>query len=418
MDELASKRTNPDSESEDNYTQGDGAGGAGGQAQRSFSHKSANQGENKPEENQSTISLLSCRCLFCLLIIPLLVALVCWLIDFNHHSDAFASVLWSRVVHSRGRAQNLLQELDEIGAGMTNLDVECESKMESDVEVLRNMSLTMREEMTSRSTLVSSLSESLEDCDSTNGESICLSDRVGKLTEKPLLTNEMTELEVEKQVQEALDMMDLDLRQKIEEMIVNSSVSNAAIQLRVKKAFSKAIMAETTNQMRTRRATEVDYIRQVISASPSPIPKQDSLFDSLLCTIGASGCTQSADVLITPSFKAGSCYPFDGHTGYVVYELREKVKLTKFSLTHVSKSISATPESTPRTFVLKTSENPIQFTTAGEFTYDIEGKPTQYFELEKPVEATYVRFELKSNYGAAHTCLYQLRAHGEPLSNE
>ena len=44
-------------------------------------------------------------------------------------------------------------------------------------------------------------------------------------------------------------MMDLDLRKKIEEMIVNSSVSNAAIELRVKEAFNKAIMAETTNQV-------------------------------------------------------------------------------------------------------------------------------------------------------------------------
>jgi hypothetical protein len=282
--------------------------------------------------------------------------------------------------------------------------------MESDVEVLKNMSITMSEEMTSRSTLISSLSQSMEGCDSKNGESICLNDRVGKLKEKPLLTNELTELEVEKQVQEALDMMDLDLRKKIEEMIVNSSVSNAAIELRVKEAFNKAIMAETTNQ--------VDYMKQVISASPSPVPEQDSFFKSLLCMIGTSGCTNPADILITPSFKAGSCYPFNGHTGYVVYELREKIKLTTFSLTHVSKSISATPESAPKTFVLKSSENPIQFKSIGEFTYDIEEKPTQYFELDTPVEATYVRFELKSNYGAAHTCLYQLRAHGEPLSDD
>ena len=58
------------------------------------------------------------------------------------------------------------------------------------------------------------------------------------------------------------------------------------------------------------------------------------------------------------------------------------------------------------------------FMELGNYTYDINGSPTQIFiqqndSLDFPLDL--IRFEILSNYGEEqYTCLYRVRVHGIP----
>ena len=103
------------------------------------------------------------------------------------------------------------------------------------------------------------------------------------------------------------------------------------------------------------------------------------------------------------------------------------MKPTRFSIEHIPKSLSPTGkiDSAPKDFLVLglQQERDTNPTELGQYSYDQNGEPLQFFEIEKnpsnSVPETemqtfpYVEVRILNNHGNKdYTCLYRFRVHG------
>jgi hypothetical protein len=145
--------------------------------------------------------------------------------------------------------------------------------------------------------------------------------------------------------------------------------------------------------------------------------------------------TKSPDTILEPNMDAGSCWPMAGHQGFVFVQLSAPIKVTKFTLQHISHTVAGNITTAPRGFRLYgvsaaavaqwrdagTDGEPAG-TLLGEYTYDARGpRAVQTFAIPPSPAAqgvyAHVKIEVLGNHGNQDfTCIYRIRVHGETPS--
>ena len=131
------------------------------------------------------------------------------------------------------------------------------------------------------------------------------------------------------------------------------------------------------------------------------------------------GPTTNPRTAIQPGVMPGECWAFRGHEGYLVIKLSMPMKPTRFSMEHIPKSLSPNGkiDSAPKDFVvlgLQEEKDPNP-EVLGRYTYDQNGEPLQFFNVEQNRSYTfkYVELHILNNHGQEkYTCLYRFRVHG------
>ena len=123
--------------------------------------------------------------------------------------------------------------------------------------------------------------------------------------------------------------------------------------------------------------------------------------------------------VIQPGVQPGECWAFKGSTGFIVIKLSDGIIPTRFSMEHISKSMSPSGkiDSAPRDFVVyglnsEKDPNPVKL---GSYSYSQDLDPLQYFEVKFPSKVVfpYIELDIISNHGNVnYTCLYRFRVHG------
>eukprot|EP00090_Calanus_glacialis_P000312 TRINITY_DN10191_c0_g1_i2.p1 TRINITY_DN10191_c0_g1~~TRINITY_DN10191_c0_g1_i2.p1 ORF type:complete len:1836 (-),score=350.45 TRINITY_DN10191_c0_g1_i2:184-5085(-) len=123
--------------------------------------------------------------------------------------------------------------------------------------------------------------------------------------------------------------------------------------------------------------------------------------------------------IIQPGVQPGECWAFKGSSGFVVIQLSERIVPTRFSMEHISKSMSPSGkiDSAPKEFVVyglrfEKDTDPVKL---GKYSYSQDKDPLQFYEVMYPSKETYPYIELDiiSNHGNLnYTCLYRFRVHG------
>lgn len=127
----------------------------------------------------------------------------------------------------------------------------------------------------------------------------------------------------------------------------------------------------------------------------------------------------SPRTIITPSINPGECWAFQNFPGFVVIRLSSRVKIEAFSLEHISKLLvpNGKIDSAPKHFEVYglTEENDKQPVKLGDYEYDADGDPLQFFSVEGEDRVFgIVELRVISNHGnPSYTCLYRFRVHGK-----
>ena len=123
--------------------------------------------------------------------------------------------------------------------------------------------------------------------------------------------------------------------------------------------------------------------------------------------------------IIQPGVQPGECWAFKGSSGFIVIQLSEAIVPTRFSMEHISKSMSPSGsiDSAPKDFVVYglRSEKDTEPLRLGAFSYSQNTDPLQFFELLDQGEEAFpfIELDILSNHGNVnYTCLYRFRVHG------
>ncbi|XP_071961313.1 uncharacterized protein [Antedon mediterranea] len=124
-------------------------------------------------------------------------------------------------------------------------------------------------------------------------------------------------------------------------------------------------------------------------------------------------------MVIQPDVNPGNCWAFAGTRGFIVIQLSGLVKITSFSMEHIPRSLSATGniDSAPNNFSVIGLEHEYdsEGTQLGNYAYDKNGRPIQFFAIQKPNLQPFriVELRINNNHGNPdYTCLYRFRVHG------
>ena len=103
----------------------------------------------------------------------------------------------------------------------------------------------------------------------------------------------------------------------------------------------------------------------------------------------------------------------------MVIQLSEGIVPTKFSMEHISKSMSPSGkiDSAPKDFVVyglrhEKDHDPVKL---GKYSYSQDQDPLQFYEVMFPSKDAfpYIELDIVSNHGNLnYTCLYRFRVHG------
>jgi SUN domain-containing protein 1/2 len=127
--------------------------------------------------------------------------------------------------------------------------------------------------------------------------------------------------------------------------------------------------------------------------------------------------TRPVQRIIQACVVPGDCWAFVG-SGAVVIKLIGKVSITAVSMEHASRDVLPTGAiwSAPKDFsIWGLNSLHDQGHYLGNFTYNIDGNPLQYFPIQEASANSFHLIELKilTNHGnPAYTCLYRFRVHG------
>lgn len=129
--------------------------------------------------------------------------------------------------------------------------------------------------------------------------------------------------------------------------------------------------------------------------------------------------TMSARVAIQPDVNPGNCFAYGGGDGTLGVKLSHPIVIQNVTIEHIPKAIalSGSIDSAPKDFTFYgLSGNPNQWSTQelGRFTFDMDGPPTQTFNVENTRIFYGAKFHFRSNWGNQHhTCIYRVRVHGK-----
>ncbi|KAM9018258.1 SUN domain-containing protein 3-like [Ara ararauna] len=132
---------------------------------------------------------------------------------------------------------------------------------------------------------------------------------------------------------------------------------------------------------------------------------------------------RSPELILEKENHLGNCWPFHGSQGQVLIKLSVPVIPRAVTMDHVSgttlhrDSIS----SAPKDFAVYgvTEEQEEQF--LGRFVFLAPLKPSQTFQIKSELSGfvNYILLQVLSNWGHPdYTCVYRLRVHSDPASNE
>ncbi|XP_069125030.1 SUN domain-containing protein 1-like isoform X2 [Argopecten irradians] len=133
--------------------------------------------------------------------------------------------------------------------------------------------------------------------------------------------------------------------------------------------------------------------------------------------------SNSPRTVIQPEVHPGSCWAFQGSRGQLVVELSTIITPTGFSVEHIPKSLAPNGkiDSAPKEFLVQglTGEKDISGKVLGNYTYNEDGRPLQFFpvQVSDPGLFKFVELKILSNHGnPVFTCLYRFRVHGSPYT--
>mmetsp|Transcript_31013 Transcript_31013/g.30674 ORF Transcript_31013/g.30674 Transcript_31013/m.30674 type:complete len:134 (+) Transcript_31013:216-617(+) len=113
----------------------------------------------------------------------------------------------------------------------------------------------------------------------------------------------------------------------------------------------------------------------------------------------------------------GHCWAFQGDVGHITVQLSQEIYPRHFSIVHAS---LADHNTAPKHFCIY-SVLPKSIEELGCYDLDLSSELNAFRQTfpclsncETPTRK--YRLEIKSNYGADLTCLYQLQIHGDPSS--
>ncbi|KAK3601857.1 hypothetical protein CHS0354_041780 [Potamilus streckersoni] len=130
--------------------------------------------------------------------------------------------------------------------------------------------------------------------------------------------------------------------------------------------------------------------------------------------------SNSPRTVIQPEVHPGECWAFRGSQGYIVIQLSTAIVPTGFTLEHIPKSLSPTGniDSAPRDFTVFGLQDEIkEGVNLGNFSYNQDGKPMQFFpvQIKDSPHFRLVELQILNNHGnLEYTCLYRFRVHGKP----
>ncbi|XP_056629645.1 klaroid protein-like [Diorhabda sublineata] len=130
----------------------------------------------------------------------------------------------------------------------------------------------------------------------------------------------------------------------------------------------------------------------------------------------------SPRTLITPGISPGQCWAFQNFPGFVMIRLSKRIQIEAFSIEHINRLLVPNGEidAAPKHFEVYglTDENDKEPVLLGEYLYDYDGEPLQFFNVQKENQVfEIVELRIISNHGNPnYTCLYRFRVHGKSMS--
>jgi len=153
------------------------------------------------------------------------------------------------------------------------------------------------------------------------------------------------------------------------------------------------------------------WILRILSSSPTY--GEGNWFNSLgRSFVGAErGAVKNADELLKTVEKPGDCWPMEGASGFVEFQLTKRLQLTGVSIFHIPESISPDLKTAPREFRIKARERSSNsWTDIGKFEYRLNDALTQEFHILQSGFFEILRLEIISNHGSKeYTCIYQFK---------
>merc|ERR1712083_1274821 len=102
--------------------------------------------------------------------------------------------------------------------------------------------------------------------------------------------------------------------------------------------------------------------------------------------------------IIQPGVQPGECWAFKGSSGYIVIQLSEPIVPTRFSMEHISKSMSPSGkiDSAPKDFEVYglRHEKDTQPVKLGEYFYSQDKDPLQFYEVQNATSEAFPFIEL------------------------
>lgn len=147
--------------------------------------------------------------------------------------------------------------------------------------------------------------------------------------------------------------------------------------------------------------------------SHSPTYGEGSWFNALgRSFVGAEGGTvKTADELLKIVEKPGDCWPMEGDSGFVEFQLTKAFQLSGVSIFHIPESMSPDLKTAPKEFRIKArKKSSNSWTDIGKFEYRLNDTLTQEFNFFQSGLFEILRLEIISNHGSSeYTCIYQFK---------
>ncbi|KAF0897901.1 hypothetical protein E2562_001612 [Oryza meyeriana var. granulata] len=212
------------------------------------------------------------------------------------------------------------------------------------------------------------------------------------------------------------------------------SGSGTEVDLEQVRALAREIVMREIEKHAADGIGRVDY---AVASAGGKVVRHSEAYDAgkrgSILSAFRGGDNANSEKMLQPSFgEPGQCFPLQGSNGFVEIKLREGIIPDAITLEHVSKDVAYDMSTAPKDCRVsgwyQEAHNEAysghaasaEMSVLTEFTYDLEKKNVQTFDVTAPDVGiiNMVRLDFTSNHGSsALTCIYRIRVHGhEPVS--